>query len=135
MADKIYTLLPQKCTGCRTCQVACAAAKRENGAPMGRARIQIVDKDGDRHVQLNCLQCINAACMAVCPTGALCRDEESRAVILRAEQCIGCGACAAACPFGHIYFDDKKHLPLKCDLCGGDPECVKYCPHQALVMR
>ena len=134
MTEKIYTLVPRNCTGCRTCKVACAAAKGRDGV-LGRSRIQIVDIDADRHIQLNCLQCVNAACISVCPTGALLRDEETRAVVLDKALCIGCGACETACPFGHIQFDKINNIPLKCDLCGGDPTCVKFCPHQALVLR
>jgi len=134
MTDKTYTMIPRNCTGCRTCKVACAAAKGSDGM-LGRSRIQIVDIDEARHVQLNCLQCVNAACVSACPTEALRRDDVTRAVVLVETLCIGCGACESACPFGHIYFDAKKNLPLKCDLCGGDPNCVKFCPHGALVLR
>jgi carbon-monoxide dehydrogenase iron sulfur subunit len=132
--DKLYTIIPNNCTGCRTCKVACAAAKGKNGA-LGRSRIQISDMGNNRFVQLNCLQCANAACKTVCPTDALRRNETSGAIEHVKALCIRCGLCAAACPFGHIYFDEKDAMPLKCDLCGGDPTCVKFCPHKALEMR
>ena len=134
MTDKLYTLVPQQCTGCRTCKVACAAIKGEKGM-LGRSRIQIVDIDENTHVQLNCLQCVNAACMTVCPTGALHRDEETRAVALDDAQCIGCALCETACPFGHIFFDKLANKALKCDLCGGEPTCAKFCPHQAILFK
>jgi Fe-S-cluster-containing hydrogenase component 2 len=37
-----------------------------------------------------------------------------------------------ACPFGMIFVDAEKGFAVKCDLCGGDPECVKYCIPEAL---
>ncbi len=131
--DKTYTVIPKNCTGCRTCEVACAAAKGKDGV-MGRSRIKITDMGDAKYIQLNCLQCVNAACMTVCPTAALVRNESTGAVEHLPERCIACGLCAAACPFGHIYFTEKEPVPLKCDLCGGDPACVKFCPHKALML-
>jgi Fe-S-cluster-containing hydrogenase component 2 len=32
-----------------------------------------------------------------------------------------------------IRLDEDTQFPLKCDLCGGDPQCVKFCPTEALV--
>jgi Fe-S-cluster-containing hydrogenase component 2 len=40
--------------------------------------------------------------------------------------------CITACPFGVISLHPEKHVAIKCDLCGGDPECVKHCPTGAL---
>ena len=37
-------------------------------------------------------------------------------------------------PFGAVYAHDDCTFPIKCDLCGGDPECVKQCPKSALLL-
>lgn len=39
--------------------------------------------------------------------------------------------CMLACPFGCIVVSDKGYAE-KCDLCGGDPECVKFCASGAI---
>jgi carbon-monoxide dehydrogenase iron sulfur subunit len=79
-----------------------------------------------------CRMCRNAQCVDVCPTGALVQDEESGQVILYTELCNGCGECLEACPFDAIWMDDERGVVIKCDLCGGDPVCVKYCAPEAL---
>ena len=43
--------------------------------------------------------------------------------------------CTIACPFGATFYDADDDLILKCDLCGGAPECVKYCPTEAISYR
>lgn len=60
------------------------------------------------------------------------RDPKTRAVVVDEERCTGCGFCAAACPWGVITLDPVTGKALKCDLCGGDPACVKECPENAL---
>jgi len=135
-------IIPRNCTGCRTCELACSFAHSRAGA-LGRPRIRIhpqgrgleAGQPRERFVQLTCLQCAEPACARVCPTQALVRDEETRAIVLLPERCIGCGLCEAACPFGHMHFDRQVRLPLKCDLCGGSPACARFCPHGALEIR
>jgi Fe-S-cluster-containing dehydrogenase component len=85
-------------------------------------------------VQVTCLQCVQAACVKVCPTQALVRSATG-AIEIDAWRCIGCSLCAAACPFGHMHFDMQTHQPVKCDLCGGQPACAMFCPHNALEWR
>ena len=132
--EKSLVVIPRNCTGCRTCKVACAAIKGSPGK-LGRSRIQIHEFENDSFVQLTCLQCVNAACIEVCPTAALVRNNGTGAIEHRESLCIGCQLCEAACPFGHIYFDSNTGMPLKCDLCGGEPTCARFCPHEALKFR
>ena len=46
--------------------------------------------------------------------------------------CIGCHDCVVACPFGAMRIDPHDDQVFKCDLCGGDPECAKWCPTGAI---
>lgn len=79
-----------------------------------------------------CQQCSVAACMQVCPVGAIQRDEHSAALLVSQDKCLRCKMCTIACPFGAATYDPGKDMILKCDLCGGDPQCIKYCPSGAI---
>ena len=127
-------LLPNRCTGCRTCELACAFAHSEDGN-LGLSRIRIHPAGPDRYVQVTCLQCVNAACVQVCPTQALVRNADTGAVCHDENRCVGCGLCETACPFGHMHFAVEMRKPVKCDLCGGRPACAMFCPHEALEWR
>ena len=70
--------------------------------------------------------------MAICPTAALVRNAATGAVDMARERCISCRMCVAACPFGNMLWDEAYHCVQKCDLCGGDPKCVPFCPTGAL---
>jgi len=47
-------------------------------------------------------------------------------------KCIGCRMCTLACPFGAVVYETSRRRILKCDLCGGAPECVTFCPVDAI---
>jgi len=55
----------------------------------------------------------------------------ARVLLVDPDKCVGCRMCALACPFGNIEVLDRGHAE-KCDLCGGDPMCVQFCPRGAL---
>jgi len=134
MTSKRLYVTPSRCTACRTCELACAfrhsdAAVRPQASRI-TAHVVIADKE---NVPLVCLQCEEAACVAVCPVEALGRNPQTAAVEVDEEKCIGCRQCVAACPFGQARFDDSKLKAFKCDLCGGDsPSCAAFCPTATL---
>ena len=131
---KTFILIPQNCTGCRTCELACSMGKAVDGR-LAHSRISIFKTGHEQYMQMTCLQCVDAACVKVCPTNALVRDSESRYIKVDEDRCIGCGLCETACPFGHMFFDKSDGKPKKCDMCGGDPVCARFCPHGALETK
>jgi len=60
------------------------------------------------------------------------RDTDTQAVIIDEKLCVGCRLCVQFCPFGGIGVNDKTNAITKCDLCGGEPVCVKFCQPEAL---
>ena len=70
--------------------------------------------------------------MRACPVEAITLDESTGAKIVSEERCVGCKVCTIACPFGTINYDFDSGKVTKCDLCGGDPACVKVCPQDAI---
>lgn len=123
---------PEFCTGCRTCELACSFIKEGVFSPTkSRIRVVRIDEDGI-DVPVGCEHCDNPICMLICPVKAIYQDKNSGAVLLNNESCIGCKQCLAVCPFGAIHYDSEKKLFYKCDLCNGEPECVKWCVTGAL---
>lgn len=122
----------QKCVGCGTCEMICSLAHEGVCSPF-LSRIKVVRqyKHG-RHIPISCAFCEKPPCVAVCPVSAISKDSDSGFVGIDESKCIGCRQCVQACPFGHMGFNIDKGLAIKCDLCGGDPQCVKYCWTQAL---
>jgi len=84
-----------------------------------------------------CRSCGDPPCEKVCPTDpkAIYRDEKiGGGMLIREDICIKCGECIEACPFAAIFWHPEQKLPLVCDVCMGDPECVKYCAPKALLV-
>jgi carbon-monoxide dehydrogenase iron sulfur subunit len=121
------------CSGCRACEVACVA-HHDGRFGTAAARIHVVKIEplgvDQPHV---CRMCRHAPCVAACPAGALGVDELTGAIRLVTEACIGCANCVDACPFGVATVHPETGLALICDLCGGDPACVKRCATGAIV--
>jgi len=131
--NKIIAVNPDKCTNCKLCEMACALKKTGAFDPL-KSRIKVnVFAQEFRHIPVTCFQCADAPCVKVCPAGALLQGEG--VVRFVPEACIGCKMCMLACPFGVISFDEEQGLIYKCDQCGGDPECVKFCAYGALEYR
>jgi formate dehydrogenase iron-sulfur subunit len=84
-----------------------------------------------------CKHCTHAACLDVCPTGALMRTEFGT-VVVQPDVCNGCGYCIPACPFGVIDRRQEDGRAWKCTLCydrlsgGLEPACAKACPTESI---
>jgi len=129
--QKILYVDPEKCTGCRLCEIACSIYHEKVSNP-SRARIHIVKWENvGLYVPMICQHCEKPICETVCPMGAVSRNEKTGAVIIDEDLCVGCKLCVMFCPFGGVGIDKNRKI-LKCDLCGGDPICVKFCVPKAL---
>jgi len=130
-----FLVNPKLCIGCRTCELSCSFAHAVDGRP-GRSRIAVLGGGAkDLYVPVVCLQCEDAACAKACLVNAITRNPETGAMDLDQDKCVKCMACIAACPFGCSLLDDQHSLVVKCDLCGGDPACAKFCPTKALEYK
>jgi formate dehydrogenase iron-sulfur subunit len=84
-----------------------------------------------------CKHCTHAACLDVCPTGALMRTEFGT-VVVQSDVCNGCGYCIPACPYGVIDRREEDGRAWKCTMCydrlgaGMEPACAKACPTDSI---
>lgn len=141
-----------RCTGCRTCAVAC---KDAHNLPVGLNLRRVLEEASgswrqDRmtgawhqdvrawYVSIACNHCENPACVKVCPTKAHYKRAEDGLVVIDRDKCIGCGMCAKACPYGAPQLDTVAKKMTKCDACqdrlakGLNPVCVDSCPQRAI---
>lgn len=129
---KMLTVDYSKCTGCRLCEVVCSAKKNGSVNP-NRARLAIVKWEQIcLDMPMICQQCESAPCIAVCPAKALTADSKLNRIVINYDFCIGCRFCVAVCPFGAVSVDSVTKKVVKCDLCDGDPICVRFCETKAL---
>jgi formate dehydrogenase iron-sulfur subunit len=152
------------CIGCKACEVACKewnhvpvdglnflGSSYDNTGELGanswrhvafieQNRPVAADGSGGMRWLMNsdvCKHCAHAACLEVCPTGALMRSEFGT-VVVQPDICNGCGYCVSACPFGVIERREGDGRAFKCTLCydrlKGDmqPACAQACPTQSI---
>jgi formate dehydrogenase iron-sulfur subunit len=110
---------------------AAAAAAAGTTAPQAREGLRwLMSSDVCKH-------CTSAACLEVCPTGALFRTEFGT-VVVQQDICNGCGYCVPACPFGVIERREEDGRVFKCTLCydrlkdGMEPACAHACPTKSI---
>lgn len=154
---KTVFVRPERCIGCRQCEIACAVehslsrdlagAVTEQPAPQARVRVEAGSAPGTAFPN-RCRHCDPAPCVMVCPTGAMSRDPAEGLVLADSTRCIACAMCAIVCPFAAVTFhpttarqDDPAHalVATKCDGCidrvrdGRIPACAEVCMVGALV--
>lgn len=127
----------KKCVGCMDCVVAC---KTENNVPEGYNKDWIVQDVKGTYPTLNmeirserCNHCDNPPCVSCCPTGASHVHNVGNVVLVTKNECIGCKACVASCPYDARFIHPDGYAD-KCTFCihrverGLDPACVSVCP-------
>jgi formate dehydrogenase iron-sulfur subunit len=154
------------CIGCKACEVACKEwnqlpEKEDELGFLGQSLDNTGELNGAtwRHVQFIdnvpdqtmgegngrafllmsdvCKHCQHAACLEVCPTGAILRTEFDT-VFIQEDVCNGCRNCIAACPYDVIDIDEESDVARKCTLCydrlqgGMEPACAKACPTDSI---
>lgn len=132
---KLLLAHPEKCTGCRICELVCSYKHYGVNNPKKAAiRVTQLFPKPAANVPIVCRQCKVARCIEMCGKltfNALYKNDAG-VTLVDAEKCVGCWACAEACPFAAVYIHKDLNVPIICDQCGGDPECVKHCPTKAL---
>jgi formate dehydrogenase iron-sulfur subunit len=152
---------PSLCIGCRACQMACKQwnnLPRESTDPEGIyesptglsattwniIKLNEAVEPGPLFFNYQCMHCADAACVSVCPSGALYKDERGFTAYNR-DKCIGCGYCTQWCPYGVPHLAVESVLAgtakaAKCTFCQdriqqgiGGPSCAERCPVGALV--
>ena len=139
-----------RCTGCRTCEMAC---KDYHDLPQTCSYRHVFDYEGGDttledgvvkcaaymyHVSAACNHCEEPACIDSCPFGAIEKEEDTGIVFINQDTCKGANKCTEACPYGVPVFFEEAKRSNKCDGCrtrvadGKNPICVDACPLRAL---
>ena len=124
------------CGGCRNCEAVCSLYKEGMVNPeLSRIYVKKDILGGYVCEPIPCQQCLDAGCLLACPTGAIRVDAATGARVIDEKICNGCRLCQEACPVTprRIGYNPMKQVCFKCDLCGGDPQCVKFCPMGAIT--
>jgi carbon-monoxide dehydrogenase iron sulfur subunit len=128
--------IPRNCSGCRLCELVCSDSHHPGlvNPRKARVRVDIEHRENKNHPRV-CIQCADHPCLESCPVEAIQIDPSLKIPVVGKEACTGCRACVEACPYRVMFFDEDENFALKCDLCGGDPECVKNCAMGAIVLE
>lgn len=127
---------PVKCVGCQLCEYVCSFTKTAEYNSY-RSRIRTVRVDEVLITAIACRTCENAPCVVVCPRDALTQDPLTGIIHIDGTRCDGCAWCIEACDFGAISINPTTRLAEICDQCEtveGGPQCVRWCPKEALEL-
>ena len=127
----------KRCVGCHTCELACSAWQENVFRPtVSRLRVECVPLTAEI-TAFTCLQMACGKCREACPEGALVEEVvrvsvgggivEGPVLVVDKEKCSGCGLCIDVCPTRVIKLHPETGKAVKCDLCGGEPQCFYSC--------
>jgi len=142
MNQYMLYLNSKRCIGCHGCELHCKTSK---GLPVGPILCEISHQElkavrGVPKTEFrfrSCFHCEDPYCVPVCPTNAM-RKRADGIVFIDQETCIGCMACAGACPWQVPQLNPDSGKAVKCDYCldrvdqGLKPACVSRCTTHAL---
>lgn len=132
--SKILMISPEKCIGCRSCELVCSFNKNQEFNPKHSAVSVLSYDEAAVSVPMMCMQCEEPSCMKVCPVNAISRNDLG-ATSIDEKKCIVCKMCISACPLGNISFNSKDKKVIKCNLCDGEPQCAQVCPSGAIQYK
>lgn len=115
-----------RCSGCRRCMIACSLHHEGQIWPAA-SRIRVFMLIPGVEIPHLCAQCDDYPCVNSCPVEALAVSSSTSAVIVDREKCTSCGRCVTACPGTIPFLHPSDQKAVICDLCDGDPACVKAC--------
>ena len=140
-----------RCTGCKTCELAC---KDYKDLPVDFSFRHVYEVEGGSwqqddagfwttdsytyYLSMSCNHCDEPACTHACPTGAMHKATDTGIVSVDEAKCIGCGYCAMACPYDAPTVSKEIGHSAKCNGCaervaaGMQPICVEACSGRAL---
>lgn len=133
MERKFIVSDPERCTGCRICELVCSGVNEKAFNPLF-SRIRMIQVKPFARKAIACHFCEHPKCVKSCPRKALKIDEKTGVILVNEERCNGCGWCMKTCEFGAIFVHKDRKSAVMCNLCQHNPKCVEFCPKEALQL-
>jgi nitrate reductase beta subunit len=98
-----------------------------------RAQMEEIEQVVFNYLPRICNHCLNPACVAACPSGAIYKRDEDGVVLVNEDECRGWRMCVSACPYKKVYYNWTTGKSEKCILCfprmetGQAPACAHSC--------
>lgn len=70
-----------------------------------------------KYLPRNCNHCLNPACVAACPSGAIYKRDEDGIVLVSQDVCRGWRHCVPSCPYKKVYYNWETNKAEKCTFC------------------